>query len=217
MSFFSTITAVPPNSILGVALDCKNDPYPGKIDLTIGAYRDDTGKPYVLPVVRKAEEIILSQNLDHEYLAQDGHPVFVKESQILMFGSESVPLKENRIYSIQGISGTGSLRLAFDFIGQLMPGRGCIIPSVTWPNHPAILKACGIKTSTYRYLDSSGCRLDFQGMMDDINNADDGSVILLHSCAHNPSGVDPSEEQWSVILEAVQRKVIIIIHYYIVI
>lgn len=207
MSFFSSIPAVPPNSILGLALECKNDSYSGKIDLTIGAYRDNNGQPFVLPVVRKAEEIIIGQNLDHEYLAQDGHPVFVKESQKLMFGSESVPLNENRIYSIQSISGTGSLRLGFDFIGQLMPDRGCIVPSVTWPNHPAILKACGIKTSTYRYLDSSGCRLDFQGMMEDINKTEDGNVILLHSCAHNPSGVDPSEEQWNIILEAVIRKV----------
>lgn len=103
---FALVPSVPPNSILGDALECKTDPDPNKRDLTIGAYRDDNGNPYVLPVVRKAEEIISNQHLDREYLSQNGHALFLKQSKILLFGADIKPLKENRVYSIQGLSGT---------------------------------------------------------------------------------------------------------------
>ena len=206
MSVFGSIPAVPPNNILGVALECKMDTFPNKIDLTIGAYRGENGKPYVLKTVRKAENIMIQGNLDHEYLSQDGHPVFLKETQNLLFGSNHPILKQNRIYSIQGISGTGSLRLATEFLGHLMPNKQCAIPSVTWPNHQQILKASRVNYMTYRYLDSTGCQLDFNGLIEDINQCANGSIVMLHSCAHNPSGVDPSEEQWKAILEIVKTK-----------
>lgn len=205
-SVFSSVPLLPPNIILGVALECKNDPEPNKIDLTIGAYRSNDGKPYVLPVVRKAESIIASQNLDHEYLTQDGHPVFTKESQKLLLGSESLPIRENRVYSIQGISGTGSLRLAMSFLGKLLPNRSFLIPSVTWPNHPAILNDLKVPFSTYRYLDNTGCSLDIDGFLEDVRNCPDETILLLHSCAHNPSGVDPSKEQWQELLRIVKEK-----------
>ena len=157
-------------------------------------------------MVSRAKEIIATQNLDHEYLSQDGHAEFVKCSQKLLFGEDSPVLKEQRIFSIQGISGTGSLRLATEFIKQNLPGRECIIPVVSWPNHEQIFKACGIKLGTYRYLDNSGCRLDFEGLIEDLRNTPEGTIVLLHSCAHNPSGVDPSQEQWKQILDIIIQK-----------
>jgi aspartate/tyrosine/aromatic aminotransferase len=160
----------------------------------------------VLDVVREAEEKILSQNLDHEYLAQDGLPAFNQVSQILMFGEDSRALAEKRVFTIQGISGTGCLRLAFDFVKATMPGRACYYPEVTWPNHPAILEDIGIEARTYRYVDSSGCRLDYAGFMEDLSNIPEGSLVIFHACAHNPTGVDPTKEQWREILEIVKAR-----------
>lgn len=205
-SFFDNVSLAPPNSILGVALECKNDSYSKKIDLTIGAYRDENGKPSVLKSVRDAEIALIEQNLDHEYLSQDGHAEFNRLSQILMFGEESPVIAEGRVFSIQGISGTGSLRLAADFIAQFMPGKKVFIPDTTWGNHPAILEASRIPQGEYRYLDGSGCRLDFKGLMEDFRSFPDGSCVILHACAHNPSGVDPTTDQWREILTVFQEK-----------
>merc|ERR1719223_492478 len=87
-----------------------------------------------------------------------------------------------------------------------MPDSKCFIPEVTWPNHPVVLKASGIAVGKYRYLDESGCTLDFIGMLEDINGAPKGSIVLFHCCAHNPSGVDPTEDQWKEILEVVKAR-----------
>lgn len=206
-SAFSQIVLQPPNSILGVALECKKDTYPQKIDLTIGAYRDDNGRPQVLPVVRKAETLLINDpSSNHEYLAQDGLPEFCQAAQVLMFGEESLPISEGRVHTIQGISGTGSIRLAAEFIGSLMTDRICYIPSATWPAHPTILEAARVQQGTYRYLDITGCGLDFDGLVEDLNTFPPNSIVLFHSCAHNPSGVDPTNDQWNVILEVVKAR-----------
>eukprot|EP01035_Chromulina_nebulosa_P017162 gene17162-22677_t len=199
--FFNEIDLAPPNSILGVALECKKDNYINKIDLTVGAYRDDNGKPHVLNVVRESERIIYESKMDHEYLPQDGYNDFNLLSQKLAFGDNSELLSNGKLYTIQGISGTGSLRLAAEFISKFLRNKRCYIPKVTWPGHPTILEDAGCSFGTYRYLDSSGCALDFVSMTEDLRSFPNGSIILFHSCAHNPSGVDPSQDQWIELLE----------------
>jgi aspartate aminotransferase len=206
MSAFATVPTLPANPIFGLAMRCKQDPTPDKIDLCIGAYRDDNGKPVVLPVVRKAERLIVDSELDHEYLPQDGLAGFVSASQKLMFGDESVLFSMNRVYSIQALSGTGSLRLGAEFIKANFPGRAMYIPAQTWQNHGAMLTDVGLSWGSYRYLDSTMCHLDFAGFAEDLEKVDDGSVILLHSCAHNPSGVDPTDSQWSELMAIMKRK-----------
>ena len=171
-----------------------------KIDCIIGAYRDEKGCPFVLPSVRAAEEILRRQNLDHEYLPQDGLAEFNMMAQTLMFGEHSCLRKEGRLHTMQSISGTGALRLAFDFIFKFKPDCNFIIPNITWNNHPAMLTAAGIRFTTYRYLDSSRCFLAFEDMIEDIRNCPSGSFVLLHVCAHNPSGVDPTTDQWRILL-----------------
>jgi aspartate/tyrosine/aromatic aminotransferase len=87
-----------------------------------------------------------------------------------------------------------------------MPGRACYYPEVTWQNHPAIIEASGLVSGTYRYVDSSGCRLDFAGLLEDLNNIPEGSMVIFHACAHNPTGVDPNKEQWREILAVVKAR-----------
>lgn len=173
--FFSAVPLEPPNSILGLALTCKQDPFPDKIDLTIGAYRNDQGKPEVLPCVREAEALVHAQAPDHEYLSQDGLPEFNRCSQILLFGSaDSAVLAAGRVFTIQSISGTGSLRLACDFIKAQLGDRTVYYPETTWPNHPTILASSHCQHATYRYLDASGVSLDFAAMLNDISAAPEG-------------------------------------------
>jgi len=204
--FFGNVPLEPPNSILGLALECKRDPFPDKIDLTIGAYRDDSGKPAVLACVRDAEATLFTEKPDHEYLSQDGLPEFNKAAQVLMFGQGSRVISESRVYTIQGISGTGSLRLACDFIAAHLPNRTVYIPEVTWPNHPTMLAAAHVPQATYRYLDAAGTSLNFAAMLADISSASEGSIVLMHNCAHNPTGVDPNENEWRQILAVVQQR-----------
>lgn len=156
--------------------------------------------------MRKAESIIHDLQFDHEYLPQDGLPEFLRCSQSLMFGSDSLSLADGRVHSIQGISGTGSLRLGCEFIGKLMPDRMCFYPSTSWPQHCTILEESRVQHGTYRYLDESGCALDFDGFLEDLNQMPPKSILLLHACAHNPSGVDPTDEQWRAILDVVKAR-----------
>eukprot|EP01041_Mallomonas_annulata_P001104 gene1104-2148_t len=203
-SVFSDIQEAPPNPVLGLAQECNKDTFPQKINLTIGAYRDDSGRPYVLPSVKEAESILIGQSLDHEYLPQDGLADFNKAAQILLFGENSQLISSKCVHTIQGISGTGSLRLAMDFISKFMSDRICYIPHVSWENHKTMMLAANLKIAEYRYLDATGCSLDFNSFITDLSDCPRGSIILLHMCAHNPSGVDPSEDQWRKILEVVQ-------------
>lgn len=205
-SFFGNVPLEPPNPILGVSRTCNLDTHPDKIDLVIGAYRDEDGQPVVLDCVREAEEYVHSMKFDHEYLSQDGLAQFVSCSQTLMFGSDASVLKEGKVYSIQSLSGTGSLRLGADLLAAHFKDKVCFLPSTTWGNHPVLFTSAGLKQSTYRYLDSTGCALDFEGLINDFTSMPEGSIVLLHSCAHNPTGVDPSDEQWRQIMKVMMER-----------
>ena len=115
-------------------------------------------------------------------------------------------IKEHRTHTIQGVSGTGSLYIGFNFLKKNFPGIKCIIPNISWENHKTILSELGIDFSTYRYADSSGLHLDFDGFLEDVRQADEGTVVLIHMCAHNPTGIDPTAEQWGQLLEVVQER-----------
>ena len=110
------------------------------------------------------------------------------------------------MHTIQGISGTGSIYIGLDFMAKMFPQRKCYIPSVSWENHEKICKEVNLPIGTYRYVDASGLRMDFEGMIADLRAVEVGSIILLHMCAHNPTGMDPTNEQWSIILEVMKEK-----------
>jgi aspartate aminotransferase len=163
----------------------------------VGAYRDDKGKPYVLPSVKQAEKKIIESNLDKEYAGITGVPNFTKAALKLAYGSDSAPLSEDRIAVTQTISGTGALRIGGAFLERHYPGAKAIyIPTPSWANHNAVFKDSGLKVEKYRYYNKDTIGLDFDGMVADIKAMPKGSIILLHACAHNPTGVDPTEEQW---------------------
>jgi len=204
-SWFEKLEEAPPDPILGTALAYKADTNPNKVDLGIGAYRDETGKPVVLPVVREVErQIAADEALNKEYLPIDGWAPLKKLTQQLLLG-EDPSIDLSRICSLQALSGTGALRVGFEFL-KTVGMEICYVSDPTWGNHKDILKKSGIECRTYPYWDPASRSLDFKGMTETLRAAPEGSVVLLHSCAHNPTGVDPTEAQWGEILSIVQEK-----------
>jgi len=159
----------------------------------------------VLPCVKKAEEIIFKANVDHEYLPIDGLKELQVESAKLMLG-DFYAKNPKSVVSIQSLSGTGALRIGGEFINKFLPGRTIYISDPTWGNHKAVFTSSGLKHKDYRYFNSKTLGLDFEGFIEDVKNAPDGSIILLHACAHNPTGVDPTQEQWKAIAEVLKSK-----------
>ena len=167
---------------------------------------DDNGKPYVLPSVRAAERTVVDAALDKEYAGITGVPAFVKAAMTLAYGPDSAPIKEDRVAATQTISGTGALRVGGAFLQRFYPGAKAIyLPTPSWANHGAVFKDSGLRVEKYRYYDKDTIGLDFEGMVADIKQAPKGSVVLLHACAHNPTGIDPTEAQWRQLSDVVKE------------
>lgn len=206
-SWWSAVQQGPPDAILGVTEAFKKDTNPKKINLGVGAYRDDAGKPFILPSVQKAEEIMAQKALDKEYAPISGSADFCKLSIALALGDESEELKAGLNSTVQGISGTGSLRVGGAFLANFFPGpKDIYISTPSWGNHTPIFKHSGLNVKQYRYYDPKTCGLDFQGALDDISKIPERSIILLHACAHNPTGVDPTPEQWQELSALIKKK-----------
>jgi len=191
----------------GVTEAFKRDSDSNKINLGVGAYRDEKGKPFVLPSVRQAEESIIKAKYDKEYLPITGFPEFTKHAALLAYGKDSAPLKEDRIAITQSISGTGALRIGGAFLQRFYPhSKDIYLPTPTWGNHIPIFKDAGLNVLQYRYYDKKTVGLDFAGMKEDLKNAPEKSIVVLHACAHNPTGVDPTKEEWKEIAEIVKAR-----------
>lgn len=200
------VEQAPPDLVLGITEAFKADTDPNKLNLGVGAYRTEELKPYVLGVVRTAEERMLQAHENKEYLPIEGLAAFRTATVDLLLGSESKAVKENRVATLQALSGTGSLAVAAQFIHQFLPGKTVYISNPSWPNHKNIFALAGVPWDTYRYFKPETVGLDFEGMLEDIERAPSGSVILLHGCAHNPTGIDPTKEQWAAIADVIEKK-----------
>jgi len=196
----------PADPILSLTTGFKADKNPKKVNLGVGAYRDNDGKPFVFPIVRKVEaEIVANQTLDKEYLPIDGLAEFTSGARKAMYGFDSPALTDPRVLSLQTLSGTGALRVIAEFLHKFRPGA-LYVSNPTWGNHNAVFAAAGLAVRQYRYFKASTKGLDFEGMIEDLENAQSGSAVLLHISAHNPTGVDPTKEQWKQIAEVCKRK-----------
>ena len=150
---------------------------------------------------------MIAAKLNKEYAPIGGESDFCKEAAKLAFGADSPVLKDSRNVTVQGISGTGSLRIGAEFISKHWPTNKTIfLPKPTWGNHTPIFKFAGFNVGGYTYYDPTTCGLNFSGAMEDIKNIPEGSVIMLHACAHNPTGVDPTPEQWKEISALVKQR-----------
>ncbi|TEY65337.1 hypothetical protein BOTCAL_0141g00220 [Botryotinia calthae] len=203
-----TVPQAPEDPLFGLMAAYRADTFDKKVDLGIGAYRDNTAKPWVLPVVKKADEILRNDPaLNHEYLPIAGLNTFTSAAAKLMLGSDSPALAEKRSCSVQTISGTGAVHLGALFFKKFYPGSPTVyLSNPTWANHHQIFSNVHLPVATYPYFSKSTKGLDFDGMKNTIQNAPDKSIILLHACAHNPTGVDPTQDQWKELATLLKQK-----------
>ncbi|KAL9983331.1 hypothetical protein ACROYT_G005484 [Oculina patagonica] len=213
VSIFKDVPLVPMDHVFNVNKNYIEDTDPRKVNLGIGAYRDNDGNPMVLPVVANVEkrlaEEIAQKTLNHEYLQIDGLGAFCDAASKLLLGEDSPAIVENRVCAAQAISGTGSLRLGMEFLKKFHSSEVVYVSKPTWGNHKKMLLNTGYKAENikeYRYFDNATKSLDFAGMQADLEAAPESSIILLHACAHNPTGVDPSQEQWKKIADIMKRR-----------
>ncbi len=210
----SKLEPAPPDAILGLTEAFLKDENSKKINLSVGVYKDENGKTPTLNSVRAAEQQMLESNHAKSYLPISGLPSYGECVIDLLMGSDHDAIAAQRAATVQTPGGTGALRVAGDFIKTRLPSDKIWMSDPTWANHPNIFKAAGLEQATYPYLDAPNNRIDISGMLDGIQQMQPGDVILLHGCCHNPSGIDPTPEQWEQIAQAVgERKLLPLVDF----
>ena len=198
---FENITAAPADPILGLADLFRADDRPNKINLGIGVYKDETGQTPVLTSVKKAEQYLLENETTKNYLSIDGLADFARCTQALLFGQDNAILAEKRARTAQTPGGTGALRVAADFLATQTSAKRIWISNPSWPNHKNVFHSAGLEVCEYDYYDAENHQLDFDAMLASLRGAKAGDVVLFHGCCHNPTGIDPTAEQWSQLAE----------------
>ncbi len=205
-SLLSTVEMAPRDPILGLTEAYNADKNPKKVNLGVGVYTGDDGKVPLLDCVRRAERLMLEQSAPRNYVPIDGLAAYNKAVQSLVFGADNPALKEGRIVTVQALGGTGGLRVGADFLRRIAPKAELFISDPSWENHRAVFENAGFKVNTYRYYDAKTRGLDFAGMLASLNAIPAGSIVLLHVCCHNPTGVDLAADQWASVIEVVKAR-----------
>ncbi|XAL99012.1 aspartate/tyrosine/aromatic aminotransferase [Phycisphaeraceae bacterium D3-23] len=209
-TMFDSVQPAPPDAIIGLTEAYKADPNPAKINLAVGVYKDAEGQTPTLGAVREAEQWLLANEPNKVYLGIDGSPGYGQRTRDLLLGSASELAQDaeagGRSATFQAPGGTGALRNAADYLAANHAGAGVWLSAPTWPNHPSIFQAAGLGVKTYPYLDTATNALAFDAMLEALQAVQPGDVVLLHGCCHNPTGVDPSPQQWQAIGELLNER-----------
>ena len=200
-SLLASVPMAPSDPILGVTEAFVADPNPRKVNLGVGVYYDDAGKIPLLECVRHAESERLKNVPSRGYLPIDGLAAYDRAVQELVFGS-----RQDNIVTVQALGGTGGLRIGADFLRRISPGAQLWISDPSWENHRQLFEAAGFTVNSYAYYDAKTHGLDFAGMQRALGALPAGSIVVLHACCHNPTGVDLSREQWSTVLDIVMSR-----------
>ncbi|WP_341212517.1 amino acid aminotransferase [uncultured Limimaricola sp.] len=200
---FEHLTDQPADKILALMSAYKADPRDTKIDLGVGVYKDAQGHTPIMRAVKTAEARLLESETTKSYTALAGDPAFA-DAMIDLVLADTLP--RDRVAAVATPGGTGAVRQAFEMIGMAAPDATIWVSDPTWPNHLSILKHLGSKTRTYRYFDSETRSVDMAGMMADLSEAQPGDVVLLHGCCHNPTGANPTHEQWDEIAATLKAR-----------
>ena len=200
-SLFSEIPLAPKDPILGVTELFVADTRPGKVNLGVGVYYDEDGKLPLLPSVANAESALAAAHAARGYLPIDGINTYNKAVQSLLLGGDSPLIASGRCVTTQALGGTGALKLGADLIRWFAPGKPIYISTPSWENHRALFEAAGFEVQQYPYYDSTTGGLNFDAMVASLESAEQGSVIVLHACCHNPTGIDLDPGQWDRIVD----------------
>ena len=205
-SLLSTIELAPRDPIIGVTEAFNADPNPHKVNLGVGVYTDDAGKVPLLECVKRAEREITDNAAPRSYLPIDGIPAYDREVRNLLFGAQSDIVTGGRAVTVQALGGTGGLKVGADFLRRFASGAQVWISDPSWENHRALFEGAGFTVNSYPYYDASTRGLDFDGMIAALERAATGSIVVLHACCHNPTGVDPTASQWARIVDIVRGR-----------
>ena len=171
-----------------------------KVNLGIGIYFDEEGRIPVLPSVRKAEARVVEAGEPKPYLPIEGAANFRSAVQALLFGAGHPVLRERRVATIQSVGSSGGLKVGADFIRRWLPKAQAWVSDPTWDNHRSMFEGAGLAVHSYPYYDPAGGGVRFDAMLDALRAVPEGSVVLLHACCHNPTGVDLTHAQWDVLI-----------------
>ena len=198
---FENIKAAPADPILGLGEAFKSETRANKINLGIGIYKDAQGATPIMRAVKEAETRLLAKENSKNYLGIDGIADYNQRTKALLFGADSQIIAQDRARTVQSLGGTGALRIAAEFIKRQTKAQNVWISTPTWPNHNAIFNAVGMTIREYHYYDAERKALDWDNLIADLSNANEGDVVLFHGCCHNPTGIDPTPEQWKQLAE----------------
>ena len=203
-SLFSAVEMAPRDPILGINESFNADPNPAKVNLGIGVYTNESGKIPVLECVKRAEMAMAEKSAPRGYLPIDGIAAYDKATQLLVFGADSDIVKNNRAVTVQAVGGTGALKVGADFLQRLSPSAAVYISNPSWENHRALFEAAGFEVVDYAYYNAATRSLNFDGFLAAVKAMPSGTIVVLHACCHNPTGVDPTYAQWQQIAAAVR-------------
>ena len=205
-SLLARVEMAPRDPILGITEAFNADKNPAKVNLGVGVYYDDAGKVPLLECVRRAEVQLTEKAAPRSYLPIDGIAAYNRAVQALLFGADSAALKENRIVTVQALGGTGGLKVGADFLKRAAPDATVWISDPSWENHRALFESAGFAVRNYPYYDAATRGINFSAMLDTLRGLAPGSIVVLHACCHNPTGVDLGDGQWTEVIDAVTTR-----------
>ncbi len=200
---FETLKPQPADKILALIQQYRDDPRDNKVDLGVGVYKDASGVTPVMRAVKAAEKQLWEEQTTKAYTGLAGDPTFGDTMVKLVLGDS---VARDKIAAVATPGGTGAVRQAFELVTRANPSARVFVSNPTWPNHLSILKYLNIETVGYRYFDAETRAVDFAGMMEDLNTAKSGDVVLLHGCCHNPTGANLNMAQWQEIVDLLNAK-----------
>ena len=193
---FQSVELAPRDPIIGLTEAFAADSRPTKVNLGVGVYCDDNGKIPLLRAVREAEKARVEAGVPRGYLPIEGLAAYDAAVQKMLFGADSALIAAGRLVTAQALGGTGALKIGADFLRRMNPQAQVLISDPSWENHRALFEGAGFKVGTYPYYDAPTRGLNFAGMCAALRAAPAGTIIALHACCHNPTGVDLAIEQW---------------------
>ena len=206
MSLFTAVEMAPRDPILGLNEQFAADSNPHKVNLGVGVYFDDNGKLPLLQCVQAAEKVMMDKPTARGYLPIDGIAAYDTAVKGLVFGADSEPVVSGRVATVQGIGGTGGLKIGADFLKKLSPNATVLISDPSWENHRALFTNAGFKVDSYAYYDAQNRGVNFEGMLASLRAAAAGTIVVLHACCHNPTGYDITAAQWDQVIEVVKAQ-----------
>lgn len=206
MSLFSAVEMAPRDPILGLNEAFNADPRTHKVNLGVGVYFNEEGRIPLLRAVAAAEQARIEAHAPRGYLPIEGIAAYDQAVQKLLFGSDSELLAAGRVVTTQSVGGTGALKTGADFLKRLLPNAVVAISDPSWENHRALFEAAGFPVQNYSYYDAANHGVNRAGMLADLKSLPPRSIVVLHACCHNPTGVDLSLDDWQAVLEVVRER-----------